>query len=50
MSEQRNREILEGLYSDGKLRLTPQGECDIRSENHVKEMPRSAERIVGLMP
>ncbi|MCX6363533.1 MAG: hypothetical protein NTW58_05080 [Actinobacteria bacterium] len=46
MSEQRNREILEGLFSDGKLRLSPREEYDIRSEDYVMEMPQSGERIV----
>jgi len=47
MSEQKNREILEGLFSDGKLKLSPQEEYDIRAEDYVMEMPQSGERIVG---
>jgi len=39
--------LLEGLFSDGKLRLSPQEEYDIRAEGYVMEMPQSGEQIVG---
>jgi hypothetical protein len=47
MSEQKNREVLEGLFTDGELKLSPDEEYDARAEDYVMEMPQSGERIVG---
>jgi SnoaL-like domain len=47
MGEQQNRAILEGLFGDGKLKLSAQQEYDLRAEDYVMEMPQSGERIVG---
>jgi hypothetical protein len=41
------QEIIESLFSDGKLRLEPQEEFDLRHEEFVMEMPQSGERIRG---
>lgn len=47
MSEQENRRILEGLFADGTLKLSPEEEHEARAEDYVMEMPQSGERIVG---
>lgn len=47
MSEQSNRELLEGLFMDGKLTLLPEQEYEARADDYVMEMPQSGERIVG---
>jgi hypothetical protein len=47
MSEQDNRRTLEGMFADGKLKLSPQEEHEARAEDYVMEMPQSRERIVG---
>jgi nucleoside-diphosphate-sugar epimerase len=44
MSEQKNREVLEALFSDGKLKLSLEQEPDARAEDYVMEMPQSGER------
>lgn len=41
------REIIEGLFGDGKLRLDAQAEYELRHEDYVMEMPQSGERIRG---
>jgi hypothetical protein len=47
MNESRNREILEGLFGDGKLKLSAEDEYKVRTDDYVMEMPQSGERIVG---
>jgi SnoaL-like domain len=47
MAELSNREILEGLFGGGRLRLDPQQEHDLRHDDYVMEMPQSGERIKG---
>lgn len=47
MGERENREILEGLFADGVLKLSPEDEHAARAEGYVMEMPQSGERIVG---
>jgi hypothetical protein len=41
------REIIEGLFGDGRLRLDAQAEYELRHEDYVMEMPQSGERIRG---
>jgi hypothetical protein len=47
VGEKENRKIIEGLFGDGKLKLSPQDEYDVRADDYVMEMPQSGERIVG---
>jgi hypothetical protein len=47
MGEKENREILEGLFGDGTLKLSPEDEYNIRADDFVMEMPQSGERISG---
>jgi hypothetical protein len=47
MGEQENRQVLEGLFSNGRLRLSVEDEHAARTEDYVMEMPQSGERIVG---
>ncbi len=42
-----NREIIESLFGEGKLRLDAQAEYELRHEDYVMEMPQSGERIRG---
>jgi hypothetical protein len=41
------REIIEGLFGDGRLRLDAAAEHDLRHVDYVMEMPQSGERIRG---
>ena len=47
MNDERYREIIEGLFGDGVLKLDAQAEHDLRHEDYVMEMPQSGERIRG---
>ena len=47
MGSSRNREVLEGLFGGGKLKLSAEQEYQLRAEDYVMEMPQSGERIVG---
>jgi len=47
MGNSNNREILEGLFGGGKLKLSAEQEYQLRAEDYVMEMPQSGERIVG---
>jgi len=47
VNDERYREIIEGLFGDGVLKLDAQTEHDLRHENYVMEMPQSGERIRG---
>jgi hypothetical protein len=47
MSQPTNREIIEGLFGDGKLRLDAEAEYRLRHDDYVMEMPQSGERISG---
>jgi len=47
MNDDRYREIIEGLFGDGVLKLDAQAEHDLRHEDYEMEMPQSGERIVG---
>jgi hypothetical protein len=47
MAEQDNRRILEGMFAQGTLKLSPEEEYEARADDYVMEMPQSGERIVG---
>ena len=47
MNDDRYREIIEGLFGDGVLKLDAQAEHELRHEDYVMEMPQSGERIRG---
>ena len=47
MNDERYREIIEGLFGDGVLKLDAQAEHDLRHDDYVMEMPQSGERIRG---
>jgi hypothetical protein len=47
VEDDRYREIIEGLFGDGVLKLDAQAEHDLRHEDYVMEMPQSGERIRG---
>jgi hypothetical protein len=47
MEDRDYREIIEGLFGDGKLRLDAQAEYELRHDDYVMEMPQSGERIRG---
>jgi len=47
VNDERYREIIEGLFGDGVLKLDAQAEHDLRHEDYVMEMPQSGERIRG---
>jgi hypothetical protein len=47
MGNSSNREILEGLFGGGKLKLSPDEEYNLRAEDYVMDMPQSGERILG---
>jgi hypothetical protein len=41
------REIIEGLFGGGKLRLDAAAEYELRHDDYVMEMPQSGERVRG---
>jgi ketosteroid isomerase-like protein len=45
--DDRYREILEGLFGDGVLKLDAQAEHELRHEDYVMEMPQSGEGTRG---
>ncbi|CAN5486652.1 hypothetical protein BH20ACT23_BH20ACT23_17000 [soil metagenome] len=47
MNDDRYREIIEGLFGGGVLKLDAQAEHELRHEEYVMEMPQSGERIQG---
>jgi hypothetical protein len=47
VNDDRYREIIEGLFGDGVLKLDAHAEHELRHEDYVMEMPQSGERIVG---
>jgi hypothetical protein len=47
VNDDRYREIIEGLFGDGVLKLDAQAEHELRHEDYVMEMPQSGERIRG---
>lgn len=42
-----NRDVVESLFGQGRLRLDAQAEHELRHDDYVMEMPQSGERIRG---